>query len=398
MDRTEADALDLLVERVGTTLDGTGEAFPYFADPADGSWTTTPNGNWCGGHWIAMLWRAHEHTADERFADAARAHTETMVEYMPRRCMFAGMNFHYAGFRTFDVTGEDAHRDLGVEGADRMADFFHEGARQIPLGGLDIASPTHEFRGPHEEGGPHGDVLGAVDAIYTSLPVLWRAYRETGHPHYRDVAVSHADRHLDWYVREDGRTWHHAEFDPGTGDLVRQHNDLAYSQETCWARGQGWCIAGLSRAYLETRAGRYLDALERVVDYYETHAPDDGVPHWDLEHPEKPDVNRDTSAAALAAYGLTRLPDAGETAGLRAYGEHVLWSLVEGYLTPRDGDTGGAGDAGGAGDRPRGMVLEGCYNGPAGYADHHELVWTDYYLLETLARRIDAGETAEPAV
>jgi unsaturated chondroitin disaccharide hydrolase len=119
-----------------------------------------------------------------------------------------------------------------------------------------------------------------------------------------------------------------------------------------------------------------------VVRYYETHAPDDGVPYWDFEHPEAPDVNRDTSAAALAAYGLTQLPSEGPTAGLHAYGEHILWTLVESYLTPQ-----GEGP-----DRPDGMVLEGCYNGPAGFADHHELLWTDYYLLETLARRVAAGE------
>lgn len=393
---TDADALDAVVERVDATLAETGAAFPYVRDPGE-RWETTDDGNWCGGHWVGLLWLAHERTGEARFAAAAREHAETLRQSMPRESMFCGMNFHYAGFRAYDVTGDRRAFGLGLEGADAMADYYHEGARQVPLGTLGIVGPE-QFRGPASDHGPSGDRIAAVDDVYTALPVLWRAYRETGDPGFRDVAVSHADRHLDWYVREDGRTWHHAEFDPGTGDLVRQHNDLAYSQETCWARGQGWCIAGLSRAYLETRAGRYLDALERVVDYYETHAPDDGVPHWDLEHPEKPDVNRDTSAAALAAYGLTRLPDAGETAGLRAYGEHVLWSLVEGYLTPRDGDTGGAGDAGGAGDRPRGMVLEGCYNGPAGYADHHELVWTDYYLLETLARRIDAGETAEPAV
>jgi len=381
MDRTERAALDLLVERVERTLDATGEAFPYYADPATGAWTTTEDGNWCGGHWVAMLWRAYERTGEERFARAAREHTETVVDAVPERCMFAGMNYHYVGFRACDVTGDDDHRALGVEGADRMVEYFHEGARQIPLGTLEIESPAPEFRGPESESGPSGDELGAVDAVYTSLPVLWRAYRETGEPCYRDVAVSHADRHLDWYVRPDGRTWHHARFDPETGALLDQYNELACSDDTCWARGQGWCIAGLARAYRETGAGRYLAALERVVDYYETHAPADGVPHWDFEHPEKPDVNRDTSAAALAAYGLARLPDGEETADLRAYGEHVLESLVESYLTPRSADD----------DRPPGMVLEGCYNGPAGFADRHELVWTDYYLLETLARRTSSA-------
>jgi unsaturated chondroitin disaccharide hydrolase len=296
------------------------------------------------------------------------------------------MNFHYAGFGAADVTGESSDLNLGIEGADAMVEYFHQGARQIPLGGLAIESPTPEFRGPDSDGEPSGHHLGAVDAIYTSLPVLWRAYRETGDPVYRDTAVSHADRHLDWYVREDGRTWHHAEFDPETGALVRQYNELAVSEDTCWARGQGWAIAGFARAYAETGADRYLDALRSLVDYYRRESPPDLVPFWDFEHPDRPTVPRDTSAAALAAYGLCRLPepatdagdqpalDADAVADLRDTGKAILRSLLADYVTPLDADD----------DRPRGMVLEGCYNGPAGFADRNELIWTDYYVLATL--------------
>lgn len=48
------------------------------------------------------------------------------------------------------------------------------------------------------------------------------------------------------------------------------------------------------------------------------------------------------------------------------------------YLTPVDEDD----------DRPVGMVTEGCYNGPAGFATANELVWTDYYVAAALANRI----------
>jgi unsaturated chondroitin disaccharide hydrolase len=377
MEKSEREAYEYLVERVGSTLDETGGAFPYFADPETGAWTTTENGNWCGGHWIHMLWRAHQYTGEERFASAAREHAETMVDYMPRRAMFCGMNFHYAGFRAYDLTGAKRDRNLGVDGADAMVEYFHKGARQIPLGVLEIESPSPEFRGPESDEGPSGDHLGAVDAIYTSVPVLWRAYEETGDPVYRDTAISHADRHLDWYIRDDGRTWHHAEFDPETGDLRRQYNELAYSDETCWARGQGWCIAGLARAYEETGADRYLDALETTVGYYVENSPPNLVPHWDFEHPDKPNVPRDTSAAALTAYGLTGLSRTPETAELVETGDRILGSLVREYLTPLESGE----------DRPAGMVLEGCYNGPSGFADANELVWTDYYLLESLAPR-----------
>lgn len=376
-ERTEAEALELLVERVGTTLDETGDAFPYYADPDTGEWTTTENGNWCGGHWVHMLWMAYDLTGQDRFRRAARAHAEVMFEYMPRESFFCGMNFHHAGFEAYDVSGDDREREIGLAGADAMRAYYHERPRQVIIGVLEVEVPdgVTDFRGPENE--VTGEEAGATDSIHGALPVLWRAYHETGDPTYRDVAVSHADRHLDWYVDDDGSTWNIAQFDPETGDLVATWNDLAYSDDTCWARGQGWTIAGLAAAYAETDGERYLHALRRTVDYYVEHSPDDGVPYWDFEHPEAPDVPRDASSAAITAHGLTELPAESATADLRAVGDRIVDSLITSYLTPLgDGD-----------DRPRGMTLHGCYNGPADWATDNELLWTDYYLMRALYHR-----------
>ncbi|WP_049904088.1 glycoside hydrolase family 88 protein [Halococcus agarilyticus] len=371
-------ALDALLERVARSLDSTGDAFPYFADPETGEWETTPAGNWCGGHWVGLLRLAAEHaergTESERYRVAARSHTETLHEYMPHETMFCGMNFHYAGFAGFDATGDRSLFGIGLEGADAMTDLYHEGARQIPIGQLEIEGPE-QFRGPDSDHGPSGDRIGAVDDIYTTLPILWRAYEETGDSRFRDVAVSHADRHLDWYLREDGSTWHHAVFDRETGELERQYNELARSDDTCWARGQGWNIAGLARAYRETDADRYLDALERAVEYHRRNSPDDGVPYWD--YAASGDEPRDTSAAALIAYGLVRLSEEPSTAALRDYGRTVLDALLSSYLvTDPDAEN-------------RGAVLQGCFNRPGRYADDNELIWTDYYVARAVSESLD---------
>lgn len=382
MHRSDSAAYELLLDRVATTLNESGDRFPYYASPETGEWTTTPDGNWCPGHWVGLLWLAYELTDEERFAEAAKGHTEVALGALTKEAMFYGMNAHYMGYRGADLSGDTVLHQLGHQGADWMVEYFHQGARQVPLGTQPIQSSASNFRGPGSEDGPSGDVLGAVDAMYVALPVLWRAFRETGDPVYRDTAIAHSDRHLDWYIRDDGRTWHHAEFDPDTGALVRQYNELAYSQDTCWARGQGWCIAGLARAYRETGARRYLDALDSTVGYYQKHAPNDGIPHWDFEHPDAPDVPRDTSAAALTAYGLVRLEEGPDVKALRAFGNHVLDSLIQEYLTPTTETD----------ERPSGMVIDGCYNGPAGFADTHELIWTDYYVAMALAHRLGVLE------
>lgn len=366
-------SMEALVARVDETLAETGDAFPYVSDPDTGAWETTRGGNWCGGHWIGLLWLAaedaNEPAATDRFETAARSHTETLREYMPRGSMFCGMNFYYAGFRGYDATGDRTMFRIGLEGADAMVEAFDEDARQIPLGGLAIKGPE-QFRGPESDHGPPGDRIGAVDSIYTTLPVLWRAYAETGDERFRDVAISHADRHLDWYVRDDGSTWHHAVFDRETGTLERQYNELALGDDTCWARGQGWHVAGLSRTYAETGASRYLNTLRDAVDYHRRNAPENGVPYWDYAAGD--DEPRDTSAAALIAYGLSRLPENDDTRGLRRYGRDLLRTLLDEYLVTDE-------------DAPnRGAVRHGCFNRPGRYADDNELLWTNYYVASTV--------------
>lgn len=376
---TLEEALDALLDRVDTTLAETGTRFPLVADPDTGKWETTTDGNWCGGHWIGLLWLAAAHRDDTTFERAAREHTHVLRESMPRATMFFGMNAHYAGFRGYDYTHDRSLFGLGLEGADAMVSLFDQSARQVPSGTLDIEG------GDSFVGSDDPDTrftTTAVDNVYTALPVLWRAYDETGDRTFLATAVSHADRHLDWFIDDDGRTCHHARFDGETGELTDQWNDLAYSDETCWARGQGWNLAGLARAFDETGAGRYLDGLERTLDYYLARVPDDLVPYWDFEAPEVPNAPRDTSAAALAAYGLSRIErDGRRAADLRETGERILASLLDDYVVTDPDD-----------DR-RGAVCHGCYDKPGEYATDNELIWTDYYVAFAVDALLDRRTT-----
>lgn len=374
-------ARQAILDRVVKTANECGEAFPYYAHQETGDWQTTPDGNWCGGHWIGLLWLAHEQVTDDQTAAelASLAHmlTDVVRSTLTPETMFRGMNMLYAGFRAYDICGDRALYGLGFDGADAMIDAFNEEARQVPLGEFSIKGPEN-FRGEPTDQKPSGLRIGAVDNVYTALSVLWRAYEETGNPQFRDVAVSHADRHLDWYIRDDGSTWHHAVFDRETGNLQRQYNELAHSDETCWARGQGWNIAGLARAYRATDADRYHSALKTTTDYYVEQTPEDLVPYWDFELDPTPETPRDTSAAALTAYGLTRLPDEdARVEELRQLGKRILVSLVDSYLV--DDPT----------DERYGMITRGCFNKPGEFAVNNELIWTNYYVSYTLKELLE---------
>lgn len=375
-------ALSAILDRVETTLSETGEAFPLVADPETGVWETTTDGNWCAGHWIGLLWLARDYSESsakrERFEEAAREHTDSFrASTEVSETMFAGMNHLYAGFRAYDSTGDRSLFGLGLAGADAMVDLFHERAQMIPRRESEygISGPEYEAgRGPvTDTEGRSTAWEGSSDSIYTSIPVLWRAYEETRNPLFRDIAVSHSNRHLQWHIREDGRTWNRTVFDPATGEPEQHYNKHAHSDESCWARGHGWIIAGYAAAYSETHAERYLEVLERTVGYYLDHTPDDLIPYWDFEAPGIPDAPRDTSAAALVSYGLLRLEGDGErVVQLRDVGEDILASLIDSYLVRDPGS-----------DR-HGMILHGCYEKNSGYATDNELIWTDYYVAYTL--------------
>jgi len=371
-------ALDLIADRV-VTVQSSVDGFPFVYDEDGDAWETTPDGNWCAGHWIGLLRTAADRVEDGSRLDAAadRATGRMLDGDSLLASHFAGMNYLYAGFRSYDRTGDRRQFGLGLTGADAMADLFHERGRQVAVGEFDTKGPGDERIGDAARERPDPP-LAAVDVVYTALPVLWRAYRETGRERFRDVALSHADRHLDWFVLEDASTVQLRSFDQETGQSRATAELLAAGEDTCWARGQGWSVAGLARAYTETGAERYLRALERIVDYWRDHTPADLVPRWDFEVSGASEP-RDASAAALAAYGLLgiRGPGGERVAALRAVGRRLLGSLVDDYVVTE-------------GPR-RGAVLHTCYDRPEAYATDVEAVWTEYYVARALVRFIESA-------
>src|SRR5207245_1969971 len=57
--------LDRVIGRIATVANEVGEQFPYCADRY-GKWKTTSDGDWCGGHWVGMLWIAYRRTGEPR--------------------------------------------------------------------------------------------------------------------------------------------------------------------------------------------------------------------------------------------------------------------------------------------------------------------------------------------
>lgn len=248
--------------------------------------------------------------------------------------------------------------------------MYEDSIRQIPIGDeVNVLSTGKP---------PRGRAISAVDNIYACLILPWWAWRETGESRYRDISVAHADRAIELFIRPDYSTDEFIEFNPASGEPRHRFTRLGYADDSCWARGQAWCIAGLALAYEYTGEERYLDAAVKTAQYFTDHSPSDHVPYYDFTDPGVPAVERDSSAAAIVSAALVRLSalrdPVAEACDLAQVGRRIARSLVRNYLTPLN-----------TGDRsPPGMLLHGCFNRPKRVFHDHELIWGDHYLMETL--------------
>ncbi len=94
-------ALDDLCERVLQIRASCGEAWPYHCDPLDGSWDTTIDGDWCGGHWVECLRIVGELSGDRKLLEESAERTERLRTYLERDDMFRSHRFDYSAARQY---------------------------------------------------------------------------------------------------------------------------------------------------------------------------------------------------------------------------------------------------------------------------------------------------------
>ena len=137
----------------------------------------------------------------------------------------------------------------------------------------------------------------------SDLDLLFYVGRLQNDPTLTYIGATHATTLLDSHIKSDNSTYHVVNFDPVQKQIKEHLTNQGYAKHSCWARGQAWAIAGYAQSYAWTKNDRFMEASKRLADYFRTHLPEDGVPHWDFDDP-RPNPPRDTSAALVAAYGM----------------------------------------------------------------------------------------------
>lgn len=264
--------------------------FPHIT--AKGEWQYTADGVWTGGFWAGLLWLAGEQLKDAVLLQRARQFTDRLL---PRRSDThnhdLGFMFFPSAVRAWRITHDERYRLAGIEAAEALAGQFDERGGFIPGWGF--------FGAEHWRGAVLVDTL-------MNLPLLVWATQQGGNTRLLEVARRHLATTLRFHMRPNGSVFHLYRFDDATGRPIAGDTYQGLSPESSWARGQAWALTGLAilAEMLDDRACR--EAGERVAAFYLSRLPSDGVPPWDLDA-QGPDEPRDSSAAAIASYGLQRL-------------------------------------------------------------------------------------------
>jgi unsaturated chondroitin disaccharide hydrolase len=266
----------------------------------------------------------------------------------------------------YKLTGDKAHREVGLRAAEVLTQRFHSKGNFIRAWGR---MDTDEF-----------DNMAIVDCMM-NLPLLYWASEETGDKKFHDIAVRHADTTLKNFVRVDDSVYHAYRFDLQTGEPLRGDTYGGCAVESYWARGTAWAIYGFALSYGYTRDARYLDASFRLAQKFIACLDFEIVPLWDFRLPKGAKPIRDASAASVAACGLQELLK--HRSDDKSLAE-ALSRLLSRLCSPDYLD----GDEACPGVQRYGMVGDGPGMGKNAYTS-----WGDYFLMEALNRQLGLGES-----
>lgn len=249
---------------------------------------------WTNGFWGGIMWLLYRDTGEQKYADIARA-SEKKLE----RCFsgFYGLH-HDVGFMylptsvaNWKLTGSEEARRSAIHAANLLAGRFN------PAGCF--------IRAWNENG--ENDVRGwAIIDCMMNISLLFWASRESGDPRFRHIAVMHANTAMKHFLRADGSVRHIVEFDPESGEFVRDYGGQGYGQGSAWTRGQGWAVYGFANTYANTGDITYLDAAKRAAHYCIANLRADGIVPVDFRQPAQPDWE-DSCGACVIAGGLLEL-------------------------------------------------------------------------------------------
>lgn len=256
---------------------------------------------WCSGFYPGTLWYLYESTGEEKLRELAE---EKLLHLEKEK---DNKRTHDLGFMLFcsfgnglRLTGDTArYKDILITGAESLSSRYNPTTKSI-------RSWDHK---PWQ--------YPVIIDNMMNLEFLTQVSKLSGNEIYYDIAVTHAKTTIENHFRKDFSSYHVVDYDVHTGKVIAKKTHQGASDESAWARGQGWALYGYTMMYRETGNKKFLKQARKIANYILDHPnlPEDKIPYWDFDYDKIPSSSkiydnrslRDVSAGTLFASALLEL-------------------------------------------------------------------------------------------
>jgi unsaturated chondroitin disaccharide hydrolase len=317
--------------------------------------------DWTSGFFAGELWFFYQYTKDKKWLDLARTYTAKIAkEQFNTHTHDLGFMIYCSYGNGYRLTKDTAYRSIIIRAAKSLSTRFN------PVAGV-IKSWDH-----NDDKWKYPVIIDNM----MNLELLFEATKLTGDSSFYKIAVSHANTTMKNHFRPDFSSWHVLDYDTQTGKVLQKVTAQGYSDESAWARGQAWALHGFTMCYRETGNKAYLAQANGIAKFIINNksTPADGVPYWDYNDPQIPNVSKDASAAAITASALEELNKYAPGNNYQQQADKLLNSLTQFYTNKPGANKGFILDHS-TGHRPAKSEIDV----PINYAD--------YYYLEALLRK-----------
>lgn len=348
----------------------------------DGKLINTSIYGWTSGFFPGMLWYLAEYNGDKALQDSALVWTKKMEP------VSTFTDNHDIGFmmycsygNAYRFTKNEDYKKLLIQSATSLMTRYNPS-----LGVIKSWNSWRTWDGDEKFNFP------VIIDNMMNLELLFFASKASGNNSFRNAAISHATKTMQYQVRKDGSCYHIMTYDTASLKPIRGVTSQGYSDNSAWARGQGWGIYGFTLVYRETKDARFLLTAQRMADFYINHRslPNDKIAYWDFNANQAgynpgirsnannvSDRYRDASAAAVTASALFELSTYVKDQKSKEYfntAKQILHSL------------GGTAYRAKEGQNANFILMHSVGSIPHNSEIDVPLIYADYYFVEALAR------------
>ncbi len=332
----------------------------------DGKLVTCNSAWWVSGFFPGVLWYLYENNPSDSLKKWATNYTLRVEDQKYTT------NNHDVGFMIFcsfgnayRLTGNPAYKEVIHTASNSLITRFNPTVGCIRS--WDSAPWSKQWQYP---------VI--IDNMMNLEMLEWsaKAFEDTTYSH---IAETHANTTMENHFRDDYSSYHVISYDTITGEVERKNTAQGYSDDSAWARGQGWGLYGYTMMYRETGNEAFLQQAEGIAGFILNHPnlPEDKIPYWDFDAPDIPNAKRDASAGALICSALIELSGYVTEEKAKEYlaaAETQLRSLSSSVYLAELGKNGNFILKHSVGHMPNGTEVDA------------PLTYADYYYVEALMR------------